>query len=223
MRCGSPSSAAGASGRCTPTCSPRVSPAPRSPRSTTPCPRSAGRLASAHGVAVAPTLEDAISGRRRRRHLHEHRHPRRADHARRRAGLADVLREADLARPGDGRRHAGRRRQGRDVSAGRLQPPLRPGPRGGPRGRRRRLARDAVPRQDHQPRPPAATGHLPRPLGRDVPRHDDPRLRHGQVHRRAATSSRSTPPSAPPSSTRRSARSATSTRPWSCCATPPAA
>ncbi len=139
----------------------------RSPRSTTPSPRSPSTCADPLRPRRRPVARRRAHRRRCRGHLHEHRHARRADHPRRRGRPRHVLREADLARPADRRRHARRRRQGGDVPAGRFQPALRSGPRGGAGRRRRRVAGDAVPRQDHQPRPAAAAGRptWPAPAG----------------------------------------------------------
>ena len=75
---------------------------------------------------------------------------------------------------------------------------------------------------DHQPRSVTATDRLHRALRRAVPRHDDPRPRHGPLRHRAARSSRCSPTAAC-ASIRRSARPATSTPPSSTSATPTAA
>ena len=81
------------------------------------------------------------------------------------------------------------------------------------RGRRR------APRAHHQPRSRAAADRVRQGLGRVVPRHDDPRLRHGPVHHRLARSPRSSPgPRC--GSIRRSARPAMSTPRSSCSPTP---
>ena len=70
--------------------------------------------------------------------------------------------------------------------------------------------RHAAPAAHHQPRPGAAAARLREGVGRHVPRHDDPRLRHGALPDRATRWRRSTPRPAC-WSTRRSARRATST------------
>ena len=59
-----------------------------------------------------------------------------------------------------------------------------PGPRRGRRRRGRRHGRRAAARAHLQPRPGAAADGLHRHLGRDLPRHDDPRLRHGALRGR---------------------------------------
>ena len=91
---------------------------------------------------------------------------------------------------------------------GRLQPPLRPVVQGAARSHPGRRDRQARAGRDHQPRPWPAAGRLHRGLGRPVPRHDDPRLRHGPLpdgrDRRRCTRS------APIWSSRRSSRPATS-------------
>ncbi len=121
-----------------------------------------------------------------------------------RRGQGDLLREADLARPRRGRPRAGRRRRGRRAVPDRLQPPLRPRPRRrcatpSPRGEVGEPQLVRISSRD--PAPPPL--EYVRALGRDLPRHDDPRLRHGPLRRRAARSSRSTP-AARCASTRRS-------------------
>ena len=63
----------------------------------------------------------------------------------------------------------------------RLQPSLRSGTRVGTCRGRRRIGRRPAHRADHQPRPGAAADRLHQGVGRNVPRHDDPRLRHGPV------------------------------------------
>ena len=66
--------------------------------------------------------------------------------------------------------------------------------------------------------PAPAARRLRQGLGRPVPRHDDPRLRHGALSRRRHR--RGAGDRAPTSSTRRSRTPATSTPPWWCCARP---
>ena len=101
-----------------------------------------------------------------------------------RGGQGGLLREAGVARPGRGRPRARRdRRRGRPVPD-RLQPPIRPGARLGPRGRGFGRGRRAAPGADLEPRSRAAAVGLRQALGGPVPRHDDPRLRHGQVRDR---------------------------------------
>ena len=122
---------------------------------------------------------------RRRRDLQQHRHPRAVDDRRRARGQGHLLREAGLARPRQGRRGAWPSVERRGV-------PIQIG-----FNRRFDAAhasvRDAVVERvdrrpphgaDHQPRPGAAADRLHRGLRRDLPRHDDPRLRHGPLRHR---------------------------------------
>ena len=86
------------------------------------------------------------------------------------------LAEVDRALGGDRRR--------RRAVPDRLQPPVRPGARLGSRGGRVGRGGRSAPGADLEPRPRAAAARVRQDLRRTVPRHDDPRLRHGQVRDR---------------------------------------
>ena len=113
------------------------------------------------------------------------------------------------------RADAGACREGRRAADDRLQPPLRPQFRGAEEAAGRRRGRRG--RAGHHPvaRPGAAAGLLHRALGRPVPRHDDPRFRHGALPARRGAG-RGLRRSARRWSIRRSARPATSTPPPCC-------
>ena len=66
----------------------------------------------------------------------------------------------------------------------RLQPPLRPRAPVRPRRGRQRRGRRAPSRADLEPRPRAAAAGVRAGVRRDLPRHDDPRLRHGALRDR---------------------------------------
>ena len=142
----------------------------------------AGRAAARPGARQR--RRRARRRRRRRGDLHVDRHPRRADHDRRRGGRGDLLREADLPRPRRRRRRPGRRRGRRRAPPRRVQPALRSGPCLGAAGCGVGRARAAAHGADHQPRSVTATHRLHRALRRAVPRHDDPRPRHGPLRHR---------------------------------------
>ncbi len=92
-----------------------------------------------------------------------------------------AVREADRPRHGPHRRLLGRDRRQGAVRDARLQPALRSVVPRGPRARAGRRDRaDPRPPRD-EPRPAAAARRVPRRLGRHVPRHDHPRLRHGAL------------------------------------------
>ena len=152
---------------------------------------------AASAAASAPTLGVAVAGRRRgaarpRPTSTRSRSARRTDThadlivAAARGGQGDLLREAGVAGPRRGRPRAGRGRGGRRPVPDRLQPPLRP--------RATRRSREAVADGDDRRRrtscgSPAATRRrrrwsTSRGVGRDLPRHDDPRLRHGPLRDR---------------------------------------
>src|SRR5467141_1058365 len=69
----------------------------------------------------------------------------------------------------------------RRAADGRLQPPLRPEFRAARAPNPRRPHRPPRIADDHEPRSGSATDRICAPLGRAVPRHDDPRFRHGAV------------------------------------------
>ena len=71
------------------------------------------------------------------------------------------------------------RRGGRGAVHDRLQPALRPGPQVGARPGGRRLGRRPARPADHQPRPRGPAAGVHRGQRRHLPRHGDPRLRHG--------------------------------------------
>ncbi len=111
-----------------------------------------------------------------------------------------------------GRAHAPRRRRGarRHPARDRLQSPLRPLVPPHPPGHRRRRDRRRRIGADREPRPVAAAGRLREALGRPVPRHDDPRPRHGALAARRGAG-RGHGPRQLPGRSRRSAPRATST------------
>ena len=168
----------------------------RSPRSTTPYAPAARAVARAAAASRRGERRGAArrAGRRRRRDLHVHRHARGPDRRRRRGGQGDLLREAGLARPGRGRPRAGRgaRRpacRSRSASTAASIPAHAAVARAVAERRDRR----AADRAHHQPRPGAAADRRTSAgSGGHLPRHDDPRLRHGALRRSAARSSRST-------------------------------
>ena len=196
---------AGGSARCTPSCSP------------TRCPGAA--LAAVHDPdrrAAARVAGAARRGRGRRRRRRAGRDDVDAvaictstdTHAdlivaAAEAGKADLLREAGVARPRRGRPRAGRGGarpacRCRSASTGASTRPTRPCTR---RWRAARLGEPHIVRISSRDPAPAAA-RLRAALGRHLPRHDDPRLRHGALRDRAARSSRSTR-AAPCASTRR--------------------
>ena len=71
--------------------------------------------------------------------------------------------------------------RGRRPDPDRIQPPLRRRPQVGSRRGRERRARRSPSRPHHEPRSGAAPGGVHQGVGRDIPRHDDPRLRHGSL------------------------------------------
>ena len=218
-RCASASSASGGSGACTPSCSPAGSPARRVAAIYDACAETARGRRRRLGVPVAGPVDEMLAApdvdavaictstdthaeliveaaRAGKAIFCEK--PVSLDLATVDRALAAVEAAGVPFQIGFNRRfdpaHASVARRGRDGA-----------------GRR------AASRADHEPRPrPAAAGVRPR-LGRDLPRHDDPRLRHGPLRHRLARSSRSTR-AARSASTPRSARPATST-PRSCCST----
>ena len=172
----------------------------------------AQKLAARYGAKVVSEHE-AFADPEGRRGAHRllDRHARAPRHRRRTGRQGDLLREADRPHPEEGRRLPGGSEQGRRADVRRLQPPLRPELQRAQAPARRGRSRRGRAGGDHQPRPGAAAARLPQGLGRHVPRHDDPRLRHGALaaRRRAGRGVRR---GARRSSTRRSPRPATSTR-----------
>ena len=147
-------------------------------------------------------------GRRRGGDLLEHRHARRPARCRAASPASRSSarsRSLDLA---EVERGAGRWPRPAAVAA-RLQPPLRPGHASVREAVASGEIGDVQLRPDHVPRPGAAAARLHGALRRAVPRHDDPRLRHGAL--RARRGGRRSTRSARCSSTRRSAAAATST------------
>ena len=99
-RCASASSASGGSAACTPSCSARRSPAPRSARVHDAHRRRRATWPTSSACRAAASVEEMLDARRRRgRDLLDRRHPRRPDRRRRRGGQGDLLREAGVARP----------------------------------------------------------------------------------------------------------------------------
>ena len=187
-RCGSASSASGASGACTPSCSRARCRAPRWRWSTTPPPAAREAVGAELGVPVAASVDEllALARRRRGRHLLVDRHPRRPA---RRRGAAPARRsfcekpisldlaEVDRALAAVAR---GRARRCRSASTAASTPPTSPCAQAVADG----TIGDAAPRAHLQPRPRAAAAGVRARVGRDLPGHDDPRLRHGPLRDR---------------------------------------
>ena len=111
------------------------------------------------------------------------------------AGKADLHRETAVARPRRGRARGRRGRGRRRPRPGRVQPPVRmPATRRSATGSWR--ATWATSRWCGSPAviPAPPPDRVHRGVGRDLPRHDDPRLRHGPVRHRQRGRPRSTQP-----------------------------
>ena len=176
--------------------------------------------------ARRPRSVDEVARARRRRggDLHEHRHPRRADHRSppRRASRRSARSRSRSTSPRSTRRSRRSTTAGTLLQVGfnrRFDPAIRPcSAAGGERRARRRCGLVKITSRDNCPPPVAYLATL----GRHVPRHDDPRLRHGPLRRgqRGRRGVRRRRRARRPGDR---ARSATSTRRSSCCATSRAA
>ena len=116
--------------------------------------------------------------RRRGRHRHADRHPRRADPSRARSPPSGVLREADRARSrcDEDRRRA--RREDRRARPDRIPAPVRRRIPGSSQARPGRRARHGLQLSDDELRCATSARHIHRDVGRTVRRPAHPRLRH---------------------------------------------
>ena len=148
-----------------------------------PVEQAASTLAGRYGARWSANPQDAHRRRERGRRPDRLRHPdpRRPHPPLRPRRQEDPVREADRPRHGARSTGSGRTSRARAVRDARLQPSLRPHLPRGPLAGRGRRDRPGPRAAHHQPRPAAAARRLPRRLGRHVPRHDHPRLRHGPL------------------------------------------